>query len=299
MPYLGIDPPAMREMVADYYNSLSRLDTLVGELLDALERSGKADNTLVVYLGDHGADLLRGKRTCYEGGVRIPLMLRWPGHVLPRVADELVSTIDLMPTLLSAAGTTTSDPLPGLAWQPLFEGAPSRWRTHLFTEYHTHGAGNWFPQRAVRDGRYKLIENLLAGEEHPDYEPTLRKLVGEARRSGPGQRLDPHAAIAAAPEAVRTAYARMRRPPRLELYDLEADPHEFRDLVGDPQHAATLKRLREALDTWRKQTGDPLLNESLLRRVTEEVRATKSKKAAKRRPWGYPDYFFNREPVRP
>jgi N-sulfoglucosamine sulfohydrolase len=60
---MGIDPPAMREMVADYYNSLARLDACVGELLATLEKSGKASNTIVIYIGDHGADFLRGKRT--------------------------------------------------------------------------------------------------------------------------------------------------------------------------------------------------------------------------------------------
>ena len=81
MPYMGIDPPGMREMVADYYNSLSRLDSLVGDLLSVLDRSGKTANTIVIYLGDHGADMLRGKRTCYEGGLRIPMMVRWPGKI--------------------------------------------------------------------------------------------------------------------------------------------------------------------------------------------------------------------------
>jgi N-sulfoglucosamine sulfohydrolase len=76
--YLGIDPPPMREAIANHYNCMSRLDSLVGDLLDALERSGKADNTLVIYFGDHGADFLRGKRTSYEGGVRVPLIVRWP-----------------------------------------------------------------------------------------------------------------------------------------------------------------------------------------------------------------------------
>jgi N-sulfoglucosamine sulfohydrolase len=73
MSYMGIDPLGMREMVADYYNSIARLDALVGDLLDALDRSGKAKDTLVIYIGDHGADMLRGKRTCYDGGLRIPL----------------------------------------------------------------------------------------------------------------------------------------------------------------------------------------------------------------------------------
>jgi hypothetical protein len=71
-----------RRLNADYYNCLSRLDSLIGDLLEALQRSGKSDNTLVVYIGDHGADFLRGKRTSYENGVRIPLIIRRPGREL-------------------------------------------------------------------------------------------------------------------------------------------------------------------------------------------------------------------------
>ena len=297
MPYMGIDPPAMREMIADYYNSLSRLDTLVGDLLAVLQRSGKEENTIVVYLGDHGADMLRGKRTCYEGGVRIPLLLRWLGRVKPQTREELVSTIDLMPSLLAAAEAPPVPGLPGRALQPLFDRGPVAWRTDLFTEYHTHGAGNYFPQRAVRNNRFKLIENLLSGDAHPDYEATLSKIVGEAKLSAPTDTLDPHAAIAAASPEVREAYARMHRPPRYELYDLKADPYEFRNLAGEPRHAKILKKLQQQLAFWRAQTNDPLLKDENLLRLKAEIRSVKNKKTAKSRPWGYPDYFFGREPA--
>ncbi|MFM7929733.1 MAG: sulfatase-like hydrolase/transferase, partial [Pirellula sp.] len=167
---MGIDPPGMREMVADYYNCITRMDSLVGELLAELERSGKANNTIVVYLGDHGADMLRGKRTCYEGGLRIPLLIRWPEKIEPQVRQELVSTIDLMPTLLAAADARSPSGLAGRDLRPLFASGKPQWRTHYFAEYHTHAAApNYFPQRSVRTDRYKLIENLLPGEVHPDY----------------------------------------------------------------------------------------------------------------------------------
>ena len=104
LAYMGLDSPTLRRDTANYHNSMARLDTLIGHLLEALEHSGKADRTIVAYLGDHGADLLRGKRTCYEGGVRVPFIVRWPARQEPgQVREELVSTLDLAPTLIEAA----------------------------------------------------------------------------------------------------------------------------------------------------------------------------------------------------
>jgi len=218
LPYLGLRGPKLRQLTADYYNSMERLDTLVGDLLAALDRSGKANDTLVIYLGDHGADFMRGKRTCYEGGLRIPLIVRWPGRAKPDQArNELVSTIDLMPTLLAAAEAQAPPGLPGASLIELLEGKNPDWRRYLFAEFHAHAAKmNFYPQRSVRDDRYKLIENLLPGEVNPGYRDTFRLLKG-----------DLPAAIESASPEVRQAYRTMERPPRFELYDLQADPFNF------------------------------------------------------------------------
>ncbi len=287
MAYMGVDAPDLRAQVADYYNCISRLDTLVGDLLAALERTGKARDTIVIYLGDHGADMLRGKRTCYEGGVRIPLLLRWPAGAKPgQVRDELVSTVDLFPTALALAGAAPVPGLAGRSLEPLLRGERPAWRPHLFTEFHTHAArANFWPQRTVRDERFKLIENLLPGETNPGYAFTMDGHI-EA---------DVRAAVRAAPPEIRAAYARMERPPQWELYDLAADPYEFRDLAGDPAHAATLAHLQRTLADWRRDTADPLLKPENLARLKAEVTAA-SKADARENSWHYPYYFFGQEP---
>ena len=292
MPYMGIDPPDAREMIADYYNCLSRMDTLVGDLLKALDDCGKARDTLVVYFGDHGADMWRGKRTCYEGGLRIPLLVRWPGQIVPQMREELVSTIDLLPTLLAAARAHPVEDVPGRAWQPLFKPGHVSWRSHLFAEYHMHAANNFFPQRVVVDQRFKLIENLLPGEVHPDFALTLRKMAGEVRLASPQASLDYLKVIDEAPPNIREAYQRMRQPPRYELYDLFADPYEFTNLAEDTHHREIFLTLKQTLHSWRVQSDDPLLKSENVARLKAEVHGVPNKKAAKQQAWKYPQYFF-------
>ena len=284
LAYLGIDPPEMREGIANHYNCMSRLDSLVGDLLAVLDRSGKADNTIVVYFGDHGADFLRGKRTSYEGGVRVPFIVRWPAQAKPgQVRKELVSTVDLMPTFLAVADAEAVGGLPGRSLMPLLRDEWTDWREHLYTEFHMHAAApNYYPQRTVRNDRYKLIENLLPDQVNPGYAFTNARFEGVLP------------AIEAAPDVVREAYHRMHRPPRFELYDLQTDPYEFRNLANSDRHATVLEDLKDRLANWRKQTGDPLLDPKNLNRLTTEVRSVESKKAAKKHIWAYPNYFFGK-----
>lgn len=283
LAYFGLDTPELRAQTANHYNCMMRLDALVGDLLNALQQSGKADNTLIVYIGDHGADMLRGKRTSYEGGVRVPMILSWPGHVKGgQVREELVSTLDIMPTFLAAAGADPVEGLSGLSLLPLLRKGKTEWRSYLFTEYHTHSAHNFYPQRTVRDARYKLIHNLLPSLENPGYVYTLNRFF-----TGLPNTIDN------APEKIRTTYQRMQTPPAFELYDLKNDPYEFHNLATDTAYAESLATLKKQLATWREQTKDPLLDPENLRRLKAEIDAcfVNGKPRKDRLHLSYPDYF--------
>ncbi len=289
LPYMGLDSPVLRRDTADYYNSISRLDSLIGDLLQELRRAGKFDDTLIVYIGDHGADLLRGKRTCYEGGLRIPMIARWPGRKAKgEVRTELVSTLDLLPTFLEAAGAEPIRGLPGRSLEPLLSGESVAWRELLFTEYHVHSNHNYYPQRAVRNQRYKLIWNLMPGEVNPGYDFTIDKFIGAEEMK---------TALSGASEAIRKAYEMMRRPPELELYDLAEDPFEFQNLADDPQHVGTLGELKDALLAWRRETDDPFLDPVKVKRLQAEIEATR-KNGEYQRPesWRYPEYLAPAKP---
>ncbi len=283
LAYFGLDSPELREQTANHYNCMSRLDSLIGDLLNALRESGRHENTLIAYIGDHGADMLRGKRTSYEGGLRVPFILSWParwkgGERRP----ELVSTLDLMPTFLEATGATPVDALSGRSLLPLLNGQSSEWRRYLFTEFHLHSAHNFYPQRTVRDERFKLIQNLMPDEENPGYTFTNNRFF-----EGLSQ------VIATAPKPVRGAYERMRQPPEFELYDLDEDPHEFLNLAEDPAHAETLKRLQSALGEWRTKSDDPLLRLDNITRLKAEIDAciVDGKASKARLKLTYPEYF--------
>ncbi len=267
LPWVGADSERLREVTADYYNCLARLDTWVGKLLDALDRTGQADDTLIIYFGDHGGQFPRGKGTVYEGGLRVPLIVRWPGRAeAGLVREELVSTLDLVPTIVRATEIPAPPELTGRALQPLLEEAmPSNWRRYVFALTTGSFPRACFVQQSVRDERFKLIssprpgtENLDAGTyldpEHPHH--VVSGLVPEER-----------AAVSPSTEA---AFQRWEHPPRYELYDLENDPHEWVNLVEDPAHAETRQRLIAALEDWQRRTRDPFSDRENVDAYVEE-----------------------------
>lgn len=265
LPWIGVDNERLRGHVADYYNCLSRLDTGVGLLLDELENSGKADDTLVIYLGDHGAQFSRGKTSTYEAGLRIPLIIRQPGRTKPgHVVRELTSSLDILPTVLAATGVKPPPGLDGRNLHPLMNGRFVRWRKHLFAHKMGAAAHFYYPQAAIRDSRYKLIANPL---RRPN--PTAKIY---ADNNGTffiaGTRPEE---VAAAPPLIQKTYATYHNPPPLELYDLQTDPHEFNNLADNPEHAAVQARLLARLRQWQRDTGDLMFDPQALARYTKEI----------------------------
>jgi N-sulfoglucosamine sulfohydrolase len=263
-------------------------------LMNRLERSDKAENTLVVYLSDHGAQFSRGKTTAYEGGVRVPMIMRWPGHIGPSLVSEaLASAIDILPTILDATRIEGPTNLPGRSLLPLGRGQKTDWREYLFTGKAGSTAFWAFPQRTVRDDRYKMILNLVADAPCPvatAYEQHKGTffITGSTTQE-----------IADSRERVRQAYDTWRRPPKFELYDLKSDPYEFRNLAGQPEYRAVQDRLFEALSAWQRQTNDPFADpEKLAEYLKETSRVTEQyggQKGLYRRDksfrWQYLDYL--------
>ncbi len=238
------DHPLTRRDWADYLESVQVLDRQVAKVLARLEDEGLADNTIVLYFGDHGRPHLRAKQWLYEGGIRIPLLARWPGHIEPGVVNEdLVSAIDFAPTSLTLAGIEPPDHMDG----QVFLGPNAGKRDFVFAA-RDRCDETVDRIRCVRTKRFKYIRNYHPERpymQHNNYKQgqypvyTLMQVLHKRGELTPEQ-----ASFMAATR------------PREELYDLQQDPHEVHNLADDPGSREVLESLRARLDKWVEETGD-------------------------------------------
>lgn len=257
-PFQRVDTPEQRKRIAGYYNEVLRVDVGVGMLLDALERAGRTDDTLVIFIGDHGPPFNRAKTTVYEAGLRVPFLVRWPGVSRPMRSEAMVSTVDILPTILDATGAESDVAMHGKSLSPVLKDADAPWRDYLVGEFHMHGRP-WYPRRAIRDGRFKLIHNLLAGEVTPS--PNIDGDIA--------YRISQQAEFADA--EVREAFRTFADPPEIEFYDLQSDPWEFKNLADRPEFAEHKARLLAALEQWRRETDDPCLDPEFVEQLRAQV----------------------------
>lgn len=240
-PYLP-DTPRVREAMARMYTHIERSDRELGELLAQLEADGLAEDTWVFHWSDHGP-MPRGKRWPFDSGIRVPMIVRGPGLPAGQVFQDMVSTIDLGPTVLSLCGIQIPRHIQGQAFLGEQAAPPRDYVYATRDRYDT----TYDMVRAVRDRRFKYIRNCRPElpyllwvpyrNQHPIMQEIWRlHLAGELNEE-------------------QSQFFRYPRPVE-ELYDTQADPHEVKDLAADPAYAADLVRLRGALDAWRDEVGD-------------------------------------------
>ena len=241
------DLPGMREQLADYCAEVNRVDATMGRVLAILERLGRAGDTLVVFAGDNGAALPHGKGSLYDPGCNVPLVIRWPSVVRPGGDSRtLLSGEDIAPTLLAAAGLAPGPRMSGVNFLPLLRGETFTPRRHVFTERGPHGTApvtvnmrnsGYDLSRAVRSDRYKFIYNCTPWIP---YSP-----VDSAGGAAWREITAAHAAGKLSPGVATTYFSQPR--PVYELYDLESDPSELKNLSGTPALREVEQSLRVAL----------------------------------------------------
>jgi arylsulfatase A-like enzyme len=247
------DHPVVRQEWARYLNSVSGMDRRVGRVLQALRADGLEEDTVVFFFGDNGRLEARGIHWCYDSGLHVPMIVRWPAgfpappQVRPgAVNGDVISLLDVTATTLEIAGIPKPLGMQGRVFLGERADPP---RAYAFS---ARDRIDETPQRirTVRDARYRYIRNYMPETSFVSLNrykekcflvmPLLRKLRDEGKLAG-------------APLALMAP-----RLPDEELYDSEADPHEIRNLAGSdrPEHREALTRLRAALDVWIAETGD-------------------------------------------
>ena len=176
----------------------------------------------------------------------------------------MVSTIDLLPTIVTAAGGEVPDHVPGKDLSGVLNGQSEPIRHYLFGERNCDSADLHFPQRAIRDSRYKLIKTLLSDRPDPGAHKCLMNGASNFRGSPTYEELK------TAEKTTQVAYDTWLNPPEYQLYDLEEDRHEFFNIASDPDMVEIRKRLIERLDRWQLDTDDRLRLPELLTRLTKE-----------------------------
>ncbi len=249
IPPFHPDTPEVRRDWANYYDNITVLDSWIAERLKELEDAGVADNTIVFFYSDHGAGMPMVKKWVWDGGLRVPLIIRFPNkyrHLAPgepgATTDRLVSFVDFAPTLLSLAGVPVPEHMQGLAFLGDQVQPPRRYAFAIRDRM-----AEWYAiVRVVRDTQYQYHRNFLPHRPwtpFTSYTMTMPTAQVWTRLYEEGK-LNP----------VQARYFQPK--PTEELYDLKADPHMIRNLADDPRYADVMDRMRRELRAWQLETRD-------------------------------------------
>ena len=240
--------PAVRQEVAQYFSSVRRLDQSFGELITALKAANRMDDTIVVFLADHGMSFPYSKATLYRNGTWTPLLLRVPDMAKRVMNTDMVSSLDIMPTLLDLIGVSKPNDLDGVSWGPLLRGEKQPNRDHVFTHVNTVSSGKSFPGRCVRTEKRAYIWNAWPDGKTQYRVEAMSGLTWNAmaKAAETDARLKP-----------RVQHFLLRCDE--EFYDTEKDPDERVNLIADPKYQGEIQQIKKLLVAHMEKTKDPLL----------------------------------------
>jgi len=249
IPATHVDTAVTRQERAKYLTDITKSDTLLGEVC-ALAHEKITGDTLFIYTADHGGQWPFGKWNLYDAGIRIPLIIAWPGTLKPATtSDAMVCWPDLLPTFIELGGGKVPEGIDGKSFAGILRGAITQHRDQIFTTHSGDGDFNVYPIRSVRTRDWKYIRNL-----HPEFQHQSHI----SRSTGPSGFVYWKTWLTEAkndPAAAATIQRFTTRPTE-ELYDLANDPNELHNLATDPKQSERLTTLRADLDAWMKQQGD-------------------------------------------
>ena len=244
-PYLP-DLPGVRLELSHYYNSIRRLDDTVGRVLDALNKSGQAENTLVLFITDNGSAFPFAKANTYLASTRTPLLIRWPGVTKPGNIDNkhFVSEIDFFPTFTEATGVDTPAGLDGRSLVPLLKGEKQERREFVFTQIDYTIGGPPKPMRCIQNENFGYIFNAFSDGKFRyknNNEGDTFKAMQAAGKSDP---------------VIQARVDLFRHRVVEEFYDLKNDPGSTTNLIHSPDHQDRIQKFQQRLRKWMLETKD-------------------------------------------
>ena len=243
-PYLPNTAPVLQD-IRRVYSNIKVFDEEIGVILAQLEEDSLLDNTIVVLYTDHGGPLPRQKRLLYESGLKVPMIIRYPGKQGAGVVDDqLISFIDFAPTTFSFAGVKPPDYIQGQAFAGQYRATEPRKYIHAAAD---RLDDQYDMIRAVRDYRYKYLRNFKPDQGY--YLPV------EFREQMASMQELLHLRDEGKLNDVQMQWFRESKPEE-ELFDTWTDPHEINNLAGDPAYATKLAELREECSRWMKAIDD-------------------------------------------
>ncbi|MBN1346773.1 MAG: sulfatase [Phycisphaerae bacterium] len=244
------DLPDVRKEIAQYFTAVHRCDETVGQILRALDETGQADETLVMFLSDNGMAFPFAKTNVWLNSTRTPWIVRWPGRVRPGVVDDkhFISGIDFVPTALDAAGLPIVEGMDGRSFLPLLDGKEQTGRDHVFTCFFETSGKRKYPMRCVQTKDLAYLFSPWSDGKTVFKNESQAGLTFKAMEVGAktDQRI-----------AARVKLFQYRVPD--ELYDLANDPDALHNLIEDANRKPDLEKLRAMLLEMMQRTDDPLL----------------------------------------
>jgi N-sulfoglucosamine sulfohydrolase len=250
VPGFLTDDPIVRQELAHYYSSVRRADDAVGQILQALKESGEAENTLVMFLSDHGMPFPFAKTQLYHHSTRTPLIFRWPGIIKADSvnSEHMVSAVDILPTLVEVMGLEIPPGVDGRTFLPLLEGESQGERDRVFKAYNENASGDRNPMRAVQSRQFLFIFN--------PWSDGRRAMFSATNETATHKRM-----TELAKDNVQIAGRLNLLKHRVleEFYDIQKDPNCLVNLIADPVYQQDIEQLRGSLEKWMREIEDPML----------------------------------------
>ena len=250
VPGFLFEDEAVREELALYYSSVRRADDCLNQVLRALKKSGEWDNTMIIFLSDHGMPLPFAKTQLYHHSTRTPLMVRVPGVTKAGSVDKrhMVSVLDLLPTVMDALGVKKPARLDGRSFYPVLKGEKQADREYIIKQYHENSGRSRDPMRAIQTKTHLYLFNPWSNGKRifataTNGTDTCKRMIELAKNDkAMNERLNLY---------------RYRVPQ--ELYQVKRDPDCLQNLIGSSNNQEVKNKLQKLLEEWMVKTGDPIL----------------------------------------